>query len=291
MAGPRRNLSNFINPEEIGSGAYGIVYRTQDRQTGRFIALKRVRLNSDSSGMPATLLREISLLKKLKSEHVVELIDVVVVEQRSCTLVLEYAESDLRKVLSAGPVPAASTRSTVQQLLQGLEYCHSRRVMHRDLKPENILLVAGSVKIADFGLARLFQVPLKPLSGEVQTLHYRAPEVLLGCREYTLAVDIWSVGCIFGEMLLGRRLFQGMNEMHQLLEITRILGPPPSDLCSRLQGSSFLSGLQAFQQVSLADLFLGVESNALDLLTQMLDYDPCRRITATAALQHAYFAN
>lgn len=290
MAGAR-SLGSFINPEEIGSGAYGTVFRATDLQTNNYIAMKKVRLNPDTSGTPATLLREISLLKKLRSEHVIELLDVVLVPPSWCYLIFEFAETDLRKVLSGGPVSTTLIRSILQQLLQGLEYCHSRRVMHRDLKPENILLAGGSVKIADFGLARLFQVPLKPLSGVVQTLHYRAPEILLGCREYTLAVDIWSVGCIFGEMLLGRRLFQGTNELHQMLEIARILGPPPSELCSRIHGSSFLSGLQDFQQISLGDLLSGVEPNALDLLTQMLNYDPCRRITAVAALQHAYFAN
>jgi serine/threonine protein kinase len=291
MAGARRSLGSFINPEEIGSGAYGIVFRAFDQDTGRYIAMKKVRLNPDSSGAPATLLREISLLKKLRSEHVIELIDVVLSPPSWCFLIFEYADTDLRKMLNAGPVTTSFIRSTMKQLLQGLEHCHSRRVMHRDLKPENILLSANAVKIADFGLARIFQVPLQPLSGEVQTLHYRAPEILLGYLEYSLAVDMWSAGCIFAEMLLGRRLFQGTNELHQILEIARILGPPPAELCSRVQRSSFLSGLQAFQQISLGDILHGAEPEALDLLSKMLDYDPCSRISATAALEHAYFAN
>lgn len=291
MSDLRRSIGSFMNPELIGTGAYGTVFRAFDGVNNRYIAMKRVRLNPDSSGAPATLLREISLLKKLKSDHIIELKDVVLVPPTWCYMIFEFADTDLRKVLTAGNVTPDSAKRILRELLQGLEFCHSRRVIHRDLKPENILMTdSGCVKIADFGLARLFQIPLQPLSGEVQTLHYRAPEVLLGCREYTPAVDMWSAGCIFAELLTGRRLFEGINELHQMLEIARIMGPPPQELNGMVQGSSFLSGLQAFPRVPLSEVIRS-EGEAVDLLSKMLDYDPCQRISAAAALQHAYFAN
>ena len=291
MSDLRRSIGSFMNPELIGTGAYGTVFRAFDGVNNRYIAMKRVRLNPDSSGAPATLLREISLLKKLKSDHIIELKDVVLAPPTWCYMIFEFADTDLRKVLTAGNVTPDSAKRILRELLQGLEFCHSRRVIHRDLKPENILMTdSGCVKIADFGLARLFQIPLQPLSGEVQTLHYRAPEVLLGCREYTPAVDMWSAGCIFAELLTGRRLFEGTNELHQMLEIARIMGPPPQELNGMVQGSSFLSGLQAFPRVPLSEVIRS-EGEAVDLLSKMLDYDPCQRISAAAALQHAYFAN
>ncbi|XP_012508436.1 PREDICTED: cyclin-dependent kinase 2 isoform X1 [Propithecus coquereli] len=198
-------MENFQKVEKIGEGTYGVVYKARNKLTGEVVALKKIRLDTETEGVPSTAIREISLLKELNHPNIVKLLDVIHTENK-LYLVFEFLHQDLKKFMDASAltgIPLPLIKSYLFQLLQGLAFCHSHRVLHRDLKPQNLLINAeGAIKLADFGLARAFGVPVRTYTHEVVTLWYRAPEILLGCKYYSTAVDIWSLGCIFAEMHL-----------------------------------------------------------------------------------------
>eukprot|EP00050_Salpingoeca_kvevrii_P017291 m.63750 g.63750 ORF g.63750 m.63750 type:complete len:251 (+) comp7477_c0_seq1:52-804(+) len=191
--------ARYARIEKLGEGTFGVVYKAQDKETGAIVALKRIRLDSEEEGVPCTALREISLLKELKHPNIVCLFDVLCTDKR-LTLVFEYCDQDLKKFLDNcnNDVDAATIQSCVFQMLSGIAYCHENFVLHRDIKPQNLLLnKRGQLKIADFGLARAFGIPVKSYSHEVVTLWYRAPDVLMGSNNYSTSIDIWSAGCVF----------------------------------------------------------------------------------------------
>jgi len=199
-------MERYQKMEKVGEGTYGVVYKAKDRVTGEIIALKKIRLEAEDEGIPSTAIREISLLKELQHPNIVRLYDVVHTE-RKLTLVFEFLDQDLKKYLDVcdSGLGYPIMKSFLFQLLTGVAYCHHHRVLHRDLKPPNLLINReGQLKLADFGLARAFGIPVRSYTHEVVTLWYRAPDVLLGSRKYSTPVDIWSVGCIFAEMANGR---------------------------------------------------------------------------------------
>lgn len=215
--------SIFEKNEHIGSGTYGVVYKGVNKQTNEVIAIKKIKIELESEGVPSTALREISILRELKHPNIVELKDVVCSESK-LYLLFEYLEIDLRKYLESlsenEALESDIVKSFIYQIVEGVAYCHSKKIIHRDLKPQNLLLDQyGRVKIADFGLARAFSIPIRPYTKEVLTLWYRAPEILLGCVEYSTPVDMWSVGCIFAELILKKPLFQGEYDLDQLFKI------------------------------------------------------------------------
>ncbi|KAJ8267527.1 hypothetical protein COCON_G00126990 [Conger conger] len=224
---------------EIGEGAYGKVYKARDlKNGGRFVALKRVRVQTEEEGMPLSTIREVAVLRQLESfEHpnVVRLFDVCTVSrtgrETKLTLVFEHVDQDLTTYLEKAPepgVPPETIKDMMYQLLQGLDFLHSHRVVHRDLKPQNILVTSGGqIKLADFGLARIYSFQMA-LTSVVVTLWYRAPEVLLQ-SSYATPVDLWSVGCIFAEMFRRRPLFRGNSDVDQLGKIFDVLGVPSMD--------------------------------------------------------------
>ncbi|CAN6440954.1 unnamed protein product [Victoria cruziana] len=219
--------------EKVGEGSYGKVYRARDRRTGQIVALKKTRLRDDEEGVPPTALREISLLKMLSIDpHVVRLLDLKQGQNKEgktvLYLVFEYMDTDLKKFIrsfrQAGEkMPAKTVKSLMYQLCKGVAFCHGHGVLHRDLKPHNLLMdkKSGLLKIADLGLSRAFTIPIKKYTHEILTLWYRAPEILLGATHYSTPVDIWSVGCIFAELVTNQALFPGDSELQQLLHIFR----------------------------------------------------------------------
>jgi len=223
------NLREFCNAEKIGEGTYGVVFKAeQTTKNGRLVALKRIRLDTETEGVPSTALREISLLKELEHPNIISLFDVIHSDNK-LHLVFEYLDRDLKKFMDnyGRPLPLAWVRSYMYQILAGIEFCHSHRVLHRDLKPQNLLInIQGFVKLADFGLARTFTIPIRMYTHEVVTLWYRAPEILLGSRLYSTAVDIWSIGTIVAEMITKKALFPGDCEIDQLFKTFQVLGTP-----------------------------------------------------------------
>ena len=201
-----------------------------------------IRLEDEDEGIPSTAIREISLQRELDHPNIVRLLNIVQSDSSKLYLVVEFMETDLKRYIDSLPVSdggrgralpegagaelgrlglgPAVVKRLMRQLCEGLRYCHSRRILHRDLKPQNLLVDReGNLKLADFGLARAFGVPLRTYTHEVVTLWYRAPEILLGGRQYSTGVDMWSVGCIFAEMCTRRPLFPGDSEIDEIFKI------------------------------------------------------------------------
>ena len=203
----------------LGEGTYGIVYKATRTGTGEVVAVKEIKIDHCDDGIPSTAIREIAVLQELKNnDYIVNLDKIVHGNNRNrLFLIFEYYNKDMKKYLDSlsGPMEPQLVKKIIYQLLKGTEYCHERRIMHRDLKPSNLLInnEATQIKIADFGLARTMGLPLKTYTHEVVTLWYRAPEVLLGSKIYSNAIDVWSIGAIFFELAHKKPLFAGDSEI------------------------------------------------------------------------------
>eukprot|EP00043_Microstomoeca_roanoka_P008298 m.80019 g.80019 ORF g.80019 m.80019 type:complete len:218 (+) comp14188_c0_seq6:215-868(+) len=210
----------------------------------------------------------------------------------SIQLVLEFLDKDLKNYIdSVGPLPGDLVRSYMHQILTGIEFCHTHRILHRDLKPQNLLIDRqGNIKLADFGLARAFGIPVRAYTHEVVTLWYRAPEILLGARQYACPVDIWSIGCIFAEMVTSRPLFPGDSEIDELFRIFRYMGTPDERLWPGVSDlPDYKTTFPSWRPRDLSTVVPGLDPVGLDLLRRMLIYLPAGRISASQALQHPYF--
>merc|ERR1719486_1167380 len=284
-------MEQYEKLEKVGEGTYGVVYKAQDGD-GRIYALKTIRLEAEDEGIPSTAIREISLLKELQHPNIVRLCDVIHTE-RKLTLVFEFLDQDLKKLLDMcdGGLDPESTRSFLVQLLRGIAHCHHHRVLHRDLKPQNLLInLKGALKLADFGLARAFGIPVRSYTHEVVTLWYRAPDVLMGSRKYSTPVDIWSVGCIFAEMINGRSLLPGSTDQDQLIKIFKTLGTPTEVSWPNVaELPDWKPDFPMYPAQPWKQITPNLEDDGLDLLEQLLQYDPNQRISGKAALNHRYF--
>eukprot|EP00629_Pelagomonadales_sp_RCC1024_P006980 CAMPEP_0119270012 /NCGR_PEP_ID=MMETSP1329-20130426/7172_1 /TAXON_ID=114041 /ORGANISM="Genus nov. species nov., Strain RCC1024" /LENGTH=233 /DNA_ID=CAMNT_0007270017 /DNA_START=349 /DNA_END=1049 /DNA_ORIENTATION=+ len=208
----------------------------------------------------------------------------------------EYLDQDLKKYLDIceGGLETTILKSFLYQLLCGVAFCHTHRVLHRDLKPQNLLINReGKLKLADFGLARAFGIPVRSYTHEVVTLWYRAPDVLMGSRTYSTPVDIWSIGCIFAEMATSKPLFAGTSESDQLKRIFKTLGTPTQDSYpSLVELPDYNHDLHATHYpppVSFADIAPQIDRLGISLLSQMLAFDPLQRCSAADAIKHTYF--
>ncbi|XP_003964954.1 cyclin-dependent kinase 6 isoform X2 [Takifugu rubripes] len=283
---------------EIGEGSYGKVYKAREEGgKQRLLAVKKFNFRGDASqvGIPAVMVREAALMRKMKyfnHPNIVKLLDVSVVpagRSLDLTLVLEYVDQDLSTYLSKVPASGLSRdaiKDLMQQLLRGLDFLHTNLVVHRDLKPENILVSShGEVKIADFGLARIYSFNIALTPGVV-TLWYRAPEVLLN-SVYMFSVDMWSVGCIFAELFLLRPLFQGYTEVQQLQKIFEVIGFPREEDWPKESPISYSNSLRPGAACTKVLPSLGPHEQ--DLLSECLAFSPSSRISAAKALTHPFF--
>eukprot|EP01104_Vermistella_antarctica_P008562 TRINITY_DN214_c0_g4_i1.p1 TRINITY_DN214_c0_g4~~TRINITY_DN214_c0_g4_i1.p1 ORF type:complete len:457 (+),score=128.67 TRINITY_DN214_c0_g4_i1:455-1825(+) len=310
----RANRRQYAMDMKVGEGTYGVVYLARDPTTQMPVAVKRLKATKDGQGISPTACREITLLRELNHENIVTLEDVYLdPNERSLSLVFTYADHDVFEIIkhhqrSSKRIEPQVVKSLMWQILNGINYLHSNWIIHRDIKPSNILVMGkgreeGVVKIADFGLARIFRSPLRPLSddGIVVTIWYRAPELLLGAKHYTEAIDVWAIGCIFAELLTAYPLFPGKDNTNSLFQqdqierIIKILGSPTPARWPDVITMPDFPKIQSYLKEVKPNLLhkhignCGATKNALNLLSQMIDYDPLRRITAAEALEHDYF--
>ncbi|KAI8904405.1 kinase-like domain-containing protein [Gorgonomyces haynaldii] len=285
-------MEKYTKIEKLGEGSYGIVYKAENRETHAIVALKRIRIDSEEEGVPCTAIREISLLKELKHPNIVRLYDVIHTEKK-LTLVFEYFDSDLKKFLDSnqGDIAPPTIRSLMLQLMRGIAWCHEHRVLHRDLKPQNLLINKRTeLKLADFGLARAFGIPVRGYSHEVVTLWYRAPDVLLGSRQYSTSIDMWSVGCIFAEVATGRPLFPGSTPSDQLQRIYKVLGSPDVSKWPKIvELPEYTQDGATYERMNLDEVVPKLVPDGIPLLTSLLEYNPDLRIGAQQAIEHPYF--
>ncbi|KII74027.1 Cyclin-dependent kinase 3 [Thelohanellus kitauei] len=237
-------------------------------------------------GVPSSAIREISVLKEFRHPNIIRLLEVVYEERKKLCLVFENMQQDLKKYMNHTALPHHQAMKMLNQILSGTAYCHSHRIIHRDIKPQNILVdVDGNVKLADFGLARCFGIPLRQYTHEVVTLWYRAPEILLRDDYYSSSVDIWSIGCIFAEMLAGRPLFTGDSEIDQLYKIFMILGTPDKLTWPEIENLQYFNiNWPKWKPKSIENVVEGIFSSQADILKKMLVYEPFNRISARMAL-------
>ncbi|KAH6820565.1 hypothetical protein C2S53_011126 [Perilla frutescens var. hirtella] len=291
-----RSMPRYKVIGKIGEGGFANVYMAHDFSTNLNVAVKRIPFTKKMNGLPSMVLREISVLKELEHENVVRLLDVRITSN-DFALVFEYLDYDLHRLMErdSEPLEARLVKGFLFQILQGLSYCHSQKVMHRDLKPRNVLFdrATKTVKLADFGYARTFDVTHDSrYSTEVTTRAYRAPELLLR-SPYSSAVDIWSAGCLFAEMVNREPLFDGPSYAVCMTMIIRAFGVPSETewpgITSQCLKVCQLQKIPYAPTPKLGDLVPGLEPEGLDLLARMLCVVPSRRISAYDALRHPYF--
>lgn len=286
---------SFERLEKIGQGTYSNVYRARELQTGRMMALKKVRFDNFQPESVRFMAREIKILRRLDHPNVMKL-EGIITSRLSCSiyLVFEYMEHDLCGLLSNPEVKFTDSqiKCYMLQLLKGIEHCHSRGIIHRDIKSSNILVNnEGVLKIADFGLANFFTNRSKQhLTNRVVTLWYRPPELLLGSTSYGAYVDMWSVGCVFAELFVGRPILKGRTEVEQLHKIFKLCGTPADEYWTRSRLPLAAMFRPQFSYVStLRERCKELPKSVVDLIESLISVEPEKRATAKTALQAEYF--
>lgn len=282
--------------EKLGEGTYGKVYKAINKHSLEFVALKKIRIQYEEEGVPSTAIREVSLLKECDHPHVIRLHEVFNLPF-ALYLVFEYLDMDLRMFLKrhGAFTDPAWLRNASSQCFSAVEFCHGHRILHRDLKPQNVLVDVQRriLKLADFGLARAFSVPLRAYTHEVVTLWYRAPEILLGQDKYATPMDIWSLGCIVAEMATGLALFPGDSEIDTIFKIFKVLGTPTEEVWPGVSTlRNFKEEFPKWSGQKLPDIGAACPAlghHGVDVLSQCFRYNPVDRPSARRLLQHPFF--
>ncbi|KAG5517818.1 hypothetical protein PMAC_000272 [Pneumocystis sp. 'macacae'] len=283
----------YTKDKKVGEGTYAIVYLGRQLSTNRKVAIKKIKIGQLKEGLDISAIREVKFLREIKHENIIELIDVFS-SKKNLNLILEFLISDLEIIIKDKSLVFSSSdiKSWLLMTLRGLHYLHSYFILHRDLKPNNLLIDAnGVLKIADFGLARDFGNPYVNMTSQVVTRWYRSPELLFGAKSYGTGVDIWSIGCIFAELMLRTPYLPGNTDVDQLDTIFRALGTPTDeDWPGMRQLPDFVEFKQYPKPAHQRDLFTAASEEELHLLEWLLLFDPLKRPSAKQALKSKYFS-
>jgi len=297
-------LTRYDIQQKLGKGAYGIVWKVRDKENNQTLALKKIFGAFQNSTDAQRTFREIIFLQELVDhENIISLLDVMRADNdKDIYLLFEYMETDLHAVIRANILEDIHKRFIIYQLLKAIKYMHSAKVIHRDIKPSNLLLNSEClVKVADFGLARSInsnagkdENKTQILTDYVATRWYRAPEILLGSTHYTEGVDMWSVGCILGELIGGKPMFPGTSTTNQIDRIIEVIGRPSKedidDIKSEFAAQLLDNLLEPQNPRSLESMYPVADSDVIDMLRQLLTFSPNKRMNATHALAHPYVA-
>jgi mitogen-activated protein kinase 1/3 len=291
--------TKYVPIKPIGRGAYGVVCSSINRETNEKVAIKKINNVFENRVDSLRTLRELILLRHIRHENVIALKDVMMPIDRNSFkdvyLVYELMDTDLHQIIkSSQPLSNDHSKYFLFQLLRGLKYLHSANILHRDLKPGNLLVNANcDLKICDFGLARTSSGNEQFMTEYVVTRWYRAPELLLCCDNYGTSIDVWSVGCIFAEILGRKPIFPGTECLNQLKLIINILGSQQeSDIqfIDNPKARRFIKSILYSRGTHLSHLYPHADPLAIDLLQRMLVFDPTKRITVDEALLHPYLS-
>lgn len=285
---------SYLKEKKVGEGTYAVVYLGKQQLTARPIAIKEIKTSAFKDGLDMLALREMKFLRELEHPNIIELVDVFSTPD-NLNLVLEFLPADLEQLIKDKEVifTPADVKSWLLMTLRGVHHCHRNNILHRDLKPNNLLLAPdGQLKIADFGLARAPDRPQDLLTSNVVTRWYRAPELLLGARHYTGAVDVWLVGAIFAELMLRIPYLAGPLDAEQLDVTFRALGTPTEDTWPHVLTLPGYNNLKVYPpplRHEMRNRFLAATEKALDLLMWMTTMCPGRRCDTRQALESEYF--
>lgn len=307
-----RDVTAYQKKQQVGEGTYGSVFMGAEEITGEIVALKRINTEAEENGFPITAIREVKILKALKHDNFVQLREIVTSKDsgdipKNVFMVFEYTEYDLTGIIESPEIKLTQDhiKSWAKQLLSGVHYMHTNRVIHRDLKASNLLINSrGELKIADLGLARSWNSGMARLTNRVITLWYRPPELLLGCMKYTPKIDMWSVGCIIAEMFRRGGLLKGHNESHQLDLIFKMMGHP-SDTdwpnihkeCPLWKNYELKDGEERLPRRLREELthrlppaaMNWMTPHAMDVIDNLLAYNPDKRWSAREAITADWF--
>jgi len=307
LSGCRSVYDSYERLDRIEEGTYGIVWKARDLATDEIVALKQIKFETSlrKEGFPISALREIGVLLALSHESIVTVKEMVVGDDfDKVFMAMEFMEMDLQQAMKKSgpsPFPQAEVKSMMHQILSATQHIHEKWILHRDLKTSNILVhKSGKICLCDFGLARKYQMPLRAMTQTVITLWYRPIELLFGQSIYGPEVDMWSVGCIFGELLKKEAMMQGQGELDQIDKIFKMIGSPteerwpdftslPNTSIFRWKNKGSPKIFETFPMNSFSGGQSYLDPNGFDLLQKLLTLDPKKRISADGALNHEYF--
>jgi len=294
---PVKGNFSYKRLELIDSGTYGNVFKVKNHKFKKLYACKEIKLVGTRDGLNFIALREINILLSINHPNIIFVKEAKLnFLAEKFFIIMEYCNYDIKSILeSTTKFSQNQIKMITKQLLYGISVLHDNFIIHRDLKTSNILLnKKGILKICDFGMARIFNNNSKFLSQEVITLWYRPPEILLGKKNYTIAADLWAVGCILSELVTSNVLFSGKSELDQLIKIFSSLGAPTSEIWLNLHSfpstKKIIFPLQPYNSV-FSKMYGEMDFVAVDLIQKFLVYDPAKRISARCALKHRFFKN
>ena len=289
-------MENYENLGTIGEGTYGVVLKCRHKETGQIVAIKKFKESDEDEQVRKTALREVRILKQLKHDNIVNLIEVFR-RKGKLYLVFEYVDRTILEDLEKHPegLGLDNVKKITWQLCRAIEFCHAHNVIHRDIKPENLLVSKhGALKLCDFGFARTLAGPKAKYTDYVSTRWYRSPELLVGDTSYGKGVDVWAIGSMVAEITNGMPLFPGESDVDQLFHIVRCFGRLTDRQMELFRTNPLFVGVN-MPDVSDNDLeplrgrFPNIEKSQLEVMSLCLDYDPDRRATCTELMSCSYF--